>query len=66
MPLLLVDERDGRILGEVETEDDVSRVLDWLSGIDERLPDYICLVSVGATRGSLVATDTSVKIRPLL
>jgi hypothetical protein len=48
------------------TRDDVSRVLDWLAGADEDLPDYACLVSVGATRGSLVATDTSVKIRPLL
>ena len=64
MPLLLVDDRDGRIVAEVETEEDAQRVLEsWLS--DEGLPPYLCLVELSSHQGEIFGTDSSVKVRPL-
>ena len=65
MTVLLVDERDGRIVSEIETEDQAQRVLQaWLRD-DGSLPEYLCLIEVHSQHGTLVGTDTSVKIRPL-
>jgi len=65
MALLLVDDRDGRIVSEIETEDDAQRVLEaWLSD-DGGLPEHLCLVEVHSHHGAVFGTDTSVKIRPL-
>jgi hypothetical protein len=66
MPLLLVDDRDGRIVAEVETYDQVSQVLEEWVREDRRIPDYLCLVKIDGRRGPLVGTETSVKVRPLL
>jgi hypothetical protein len=66
MPLLLVDDRDGRIVAEVETMDEVSQVLDaWLRE-DRRIPEYLCLVRIDGRHGPLVGTETTVRVRPLL
>jgi hypothetical protein len=65
MALLLVDDRDGRIVAEVETEDDALRVLEgWATG-DGSIPDYLCLVEVRSHHGAVIGADTSVKMRPL-
>jgi hypothetical protein len=64
MALLLVDDRDGRILAEVQTEEDARRVLEaWLS--EDGMPDYLCLVETTSRRGAFFGTDSSVKVRPL-
>jgi len=63
--VLLVDDRDGRILAEVETEDEARSVLEGWARDDGSIPDYLCLVEVRSHRGALIGTDTSVKIRPL-
>jgi hypothetical protein len=63
--LLLVDDRDGRIVSEIQTEDEVRQVLDaWSSG-DGTLPDYLCLIEVRSHHGEFFGTDSSVKVKPL-
>jgi len=65
MAVLLVDDRDGRILAEVETVEDVQRVFEgWARG-DGSIPDYLCLVELRSHHGAILGTDTSVQIRPL-
>ena len=64
MVLLLVDDRDGRIVAEIETED-AQRVLEAWATDDGNMPDYLCLVEVRSHHGAILGTDTSVKIHPL-
>jgi hypothetical protein len=42
MALLLVDDRNGRIVAEVETEEDAQRVLEAWATDDGNMPDYLC------------------------
>jgi hypothetical protein len=65
MVLVLVDDRDGRIVAEVETEEDAQRVLEAWATDDGTVPAYLCLLELRSRRGAIVGTDTSVKIRPL-
>lgn len=65
MALLLVDDRDGRILAEVETEEDAQGVLEAWAADDGNIPDYVCLVELRSHHGAILGTETSVKIRPL-
>jgi hypothetical protein len=63
MPLLLVDDRDGRIVAELQSEDELLRVLEAMARDD--VPDHLCLVECQSKRGSLLGTDTSVRFRTL-
>ena len=65
MVVLLVDDRDGRVLAEVETEDDAQSVLEAWARDDGSIPGYACLVELRSHDGAILGTDTSVKIRPL-
>ena len=65
MPLLLVDDRDGRVLDVIETQEDVLRLLESFVSPDRALPDGVALVEVGSHHRALLGTDTSVAIRPL-
>jgi hypothetical protein len=65
MTLLLIDDRDGRIVSEIETEHEAQQVVEaWLRD-DGSIPDYLCLIETHSRHGGLIGTDTSVKIRPL-
>ncbi|MFL5959675.1 MAG: hypothetical protein ACJ75G_05335 [Gaiellaceae bacterium] len=64
MVLLLVDDRDGRIVSEIETEDNAQRVLEAWAADDESIPEYLCLVEVRSHHGAILGTDSSVKVRP--
>ena len=64
MSLLLVDDRDGRILAEVQTPDEAQQLLEALWG-DEDVPPYLCLVELRSHHGTVIGTDTTVKVRPL-
>jgi hypothetical protein len=64
MGLLLVDDRDGRILAEVTNADEAQQVLESLWG-DAHVPDYLCLVEIRSHHRAIVGTDSSVKVRPL-
>lgn len=65
MPLLLIDDRDGRIVSGVETEDQAQQVLEAWVRDDRSLPEYLCLIELHSHRGALFGTDSSVKVRPL-
>jgi hypothetical protein len=65
MVVLLVDDRDGRIVAEIETEDDARRVLEGWTRDDGSIPEYLCLVELGSRHGAVFGVDTSVKVRPL-
>ena len=65
MPLLLVDDRNGRIVAELQTEEQVRRVLEAMASDDAQVPEYLCLVDCRTNHGSFVGTDTSVKVRTL-
>jgi len=65
MAVLLVDERDGRILAEAETVEDVQRVFEGWAKDDGTIPDYLSLIELRSHQGAIVGTDTSVQIRPL-
>ena len=63
--LLLVDDRDGKIVAEIATEYDARRVLEAWTRDDGSLPDYLCLVEMHTRHGALLGTDTTVRVRPL-
>jgi hypothetical protein len=65
MVVLLVDDRDGRIVSEIETEEEAQRVLEAWAADDGRIPDYLCLVELHSHHGAILGTDTSIKVRPL-
>jgi hypothetical protein len=52
-------------VAELQTEDEVRRVLEAMASDDVRVPDYLCLVDCRTKHGSLVGTDTSIKFRTL-
>ena len=65
MTVLFVDDRDGRVLAELEALEDVQLVLEAWARDDGSIPDYLCLVELRSRHGAILGTDTSVKIRPL-
>lgn len=64
-PLLLVDHRDRRIVAELESEDQALAVIEAMARDDETVPEYLCLVEFHSVHGSVLGTDTSIKIRTL-
>ena len=65
MPLLLVDDRDGRILAPIERREEAQGVLEAWARDDGSIPEYLCLVAVESHYGAIMGADTSVTIRPL-
>ena len=64
MSLLLIDDRDGRILAEVKTPDEAQQLVELLWS-DEDVPPYLCLVELHSRRGAIIGTDTTLTVRPL-
>lgn len=65
MAVLLVDDRDGEVIAQVETKEEAQFVLQAWARDDGSIPDYVCLVELRSHHGAILGTDTSVKIRPL-
>ena len=65
MAVLLVDERDGRVVAELESVEEAQLVVEAWARDDERIPSYLCLVELHSHQGAILGTDTSVKVRPL-
>lgn len=66
MAFLLVDDRDGRIVAEVDTEEDAQEVLEAWTTDAGSVPHYLWLVEVPSHYGAIPGTDTSIRIRPML
>lgn len=65
MTMLLVDDRDGKVLAELETLEEAQLLLEAWARDDGRIPDYLCLVELRSRHAAMLGADTSVKIRPL-
>lgn len=65
MAVLLVDDRDGRVVAEIESVEDAEDVLEAWVKDDGTFPEYLCLVELRSHHGAILGTDSSVKIRPL-
>ena len=65
MPLLLVDDRDGRILAELETPEEALSILEAMARDDGSAPEELALVEFHSHQGSVVGTDTSLTIHVL-
>jgi hypothetical protein len=62
---LLVDDRDGRVLMEIGEPANAFRLLDRLRENHPDLAQVLCLVRFDGTQGSLMATETTTRVRPL-
>lgn len=65
MPLLLVDDRDGRVVAELESQEQGLRLLEAMARDDPDTPAYLCIVSFGDRQGEILGVDSSVTVRPL-
>jgi hypothetical protein len=63
MPLYLVDDRDGRILLELRSEEQAARILEAMARDDPNVPDYLCLVESRSSQGSVLGVDSTLKLR---
>ena len=65
MPAFLVDDRDGKIVAELSSQEDIERTLEAGTRPDTSLPEYLCIVELDTKPGTILGIDCSVKIRPL-
>ena len=65
MTLLLVDDRDGRIVAELESQEEALLVLESLADEDPDTADSLCIVVFHDRSGGMVGTESSVTLRPL-
>jgi hypothetical protein len=63
MPLLLVDDRDGRVIAELESQEQALRLLADLGGDDA--PEFLCVVELHERPGAILGAESSVTMRPL-
>jgi hypothetical protein len=66
MALLLVDDRDGRVLKELETEEEALLLLECMTAEDSEEAHSLCIVALDRREGELMASESSVTIRPLI
>jgi hypothetical protein len=65
MEVLLVDDRDGRVLAQFVDGAEALRTLDELEQVDPDLARVLCLVKFDEHHGSLVGTETTTTLRVL-
>ncbi|HYY33433.1 MAG TPA: hypothetical protein VE693_07600 [Gaiellaceae bacterium] len=63
MPLLLVDDRDGRVVAELESQEQALRLVESLDSHDPQALDYLCIVEFHDRPGAILGTESSVTIR---
>lgn len=63
--LLLVDDRDGRVIAELESPEQALGLLERMAGDDAGTTDHFCIVTLRDRQGEIFGTDSSVTIRPL-
>jgi len=62
---LLVDDRDGRVLGHFKDPIEAPRVFDVLELEHPELARTVSLVRFDQRRGSILGTETSTRLAPL-
>ena len=62
---LLVDDRDGRVVAELEDPQEALDLLEGHAMDDPDAPDYLCIVVFQDHAGAMLATESSVTIRSL-
>jgi hypothetical protein len=65
MSLLLVDDRDGRVVTQLESHEQALDLLERLATDDPDLADSLSIVAFHDRQGAMVATESSVTIRPV-
>jgi hypothetical protein len=65
MPLVLVDDRDGRVITELESPEEALRLLEAMATDHPKAPEYLCIVALEDRQGTILGTESSVRIRPL-
>jgi hypothetical protein len=65
MSLLLVDDRDGRVVAQLETHEQALNLLERLATNDPDMADSLGIVAFRDRQGAVVTTESSVTIRPL-
>jgi hypothetical protein len=63
MPLLLVDDHDGRVLAELESHEQALRLLEKMASEDPEGGQTLCIVELRDRQGAVLATESSVTIR---
>jgi hypothetical protein len=64
MSVVLVDDRDGRIVAELETAEEIERIVEAWAKADGSIPDYLSLVETRSHHGAVIGTDSTVRVRP--
>jgi hypothetical protein len=62
---LLVDDRTGRVLLEIDDAVKAFRLLDQLREDEPELADALCLVTFDDRGGALFGVETTTRVRPL-
>ena len=62
MSVLLVDDRDGRIVAELATAEEIQRIVEAWARDDGDIPDYLSLVELRSHHGALVGTDATIRV----
>jgi hypothetical protein len=65
MPAFLVDDRDGKIVAQLSSQEEMERIFEAWTSPDASLPEYLCIVELDTKPGAIVGIERSVKIRPL-
>jgi hypothetical protein len=56
MAVLLLDDRDGRVIAEIESEEDAQRVLEAWARPDGSIPAYLSVVVLRSHHGPILGT----------
>ena len=64
MSVFLVDDRDGRILAELTTEEEIQRIFEAWAEDNGSIPDYLSLVELRSHHGAVAGTDSTVRVHP--
>ena len=65
MATLLVDDRDGRVVAELESQEEALRLLATLDSAESALSRRLCIVELHDRQGAVLGVDSSVTLRSL-
>jgi hypothetical protein len=63
--VLVVDDRDGRVITELESPEEALRLLEAMARDDTETPEYLCIVAFDDRQGAVLGTESSATMRPL-